>query len=214
VTPAKKQPEKERYILDAFLRHPICSRRLSELRTEHFAAYRDERLKLIKPASLKRQLDPIRNMFEIARDEWGIPLRENPLAKLRLHVPPNRRERRLREGELEGLLYAAKARRNPLIVPIILFAVETGMRRGEILAIHWDHIDWKHRSLLIPESKNGYSRTIPLTPGAVGILEGMRDQEKGTRPCTHKRASADDRFRQNLRSQSIDRVGQQCGQSD
>ncbi|TDI58495.1 MAG: hypothetical protein E2O93_02705 [Alphaproteobacteria bacterium] len=94
----KKGKDIEAIVLTAFLRHPICSRRLSELRTEHFAAYRDERLQEIKPASLKRQLDPIRNMFEIARDEWGIPIRENPLAKLRLPPLNNRRERRLREN--------------------------------------------------------------------------------------------------------------------
>ena len=94
VAARKKQPEKERYVLTAFLQHPICARRLSELTTGHFAAYRDERLTEIKPASLKRQLDPIRNMFEVAREEWGIPIRENPLAKLRLPSINNRRERR------------------------------------------------------------------------------------------------------------------------
>ena len=51
---------------------------------QDFAAYRDERLREIKPTSLKRQLGPIHNLFEIARDEWGIPLRDNPLANLRL----------------------------------------------------------------------------------------------------------------------------------
>ena len=58
VSPLKKTAAAEQIVLNAFLRHPICSRRLSELRTEHFAAYRDERLRDIKPASLKRSLVP------------------------------------------------------------------------------------------------------------------------------------------------------------
>jgi len=170
----KRTSEGESYFLNAFLRHPICTRRLSELTTAHFAAYRDERLQEIKPASLKRQLDPIRNMFEVARDEWGIPIRENPLAKLSMPPINNRRERRLRNGELQRLIEAAKTRKNPLIAPIIKFAVETAMRRGEILAMRWVHIDWKQRSLLIPHTKNGYVRTIPLTPAAYGLLDSCR----------------------------------------
>src|SRR5262245_41331611 len=69
VSPRKKTAVAERIVLNAFLRHPICSRRLSELRTEHFAAYRDERLRDIKPASLKRSLVPVRHLFEVAKRE-------------------------------------------------------------------------------------------------------------------------------------------------
>jgi len=184
VTVRKRTREGESYFLNAFLHHPICARRLSELTTVHFAAYRDERLAEIKPASLRRQLDPIRNMFEVARDEWGIQIRENPLAKLRLPPINNRRERRLKDGELEGLIEAAKTRKNPLIAPIIKFAVETAMRRGEILAMRWDHIDWKQRSLLIPHSKNGYVRTIPLTPAACALLDSCRREGDTVFPIT------------------------------
>jgi hypothetical protein len=94
----KRSYDKERFFLRTFLAHPICRKRLSELRTDDFAAYRDERLKQIKPASLKRQLEPIRHLFEIARKEWGLPIRENPLNKLQLKAPDQRRVRRLRDG--------------------------------------------------------------------------------------------------------------------
>jgi len=153
ITPQKKTAATEQVVLDAFLRHPICSRRLSELRTADFAAYRDERLQDIKPASLKRSLVPIRHLFGIARDEWGIPLRESPLKRLRLDVPDQRRERRLRPGELERLLSAAKACRNALVEPILRLALATGMRRSEILAIRQDHIDLVSRTLVVPTAR-------------------------------------------------------------
>ncbi|GBE43418.1 hypothetical protein BMS3Bbin10_01495 [bacterium BMS3Bbin10] len=137
----KRGGDYERILLKAFLRHPICSRRLSELSTEDFAAYRDDRLQDIKPAPLKRQLTPIHNLFEIARDEWGLPIVENPLDRLKLHAPDNRRERRLRSGEFERLIEAARSCQNPYIIPIIHLAVETGMRRGEIISMCWDHLD-------------------------------------------------------------------------
>src|SRR5262249_29614116 len=150
--------------------HPICAKPLSGLRVEDFATYRDDRLRVIKPISLKRELAPIHHLFEIARDEWNLPLRENPLDKLQLKAPDQRRERRLRPGELDKLVAGARDCRNPLIARIILFAVETGMRRGEILAIKRRHINDNGRALFIPETKTGHSRLIPLTQSAFALL--------------------------------------------
>jgi integrase len=166
----KKAYVNERISLNAFLSHQICSKRLSEVRTEDFAAFRDQRLRTIKPVSLKRQLDPIHHLFEVARDEWGLPIRTNPLDQLKLKAPSQKRERRLRPGELERLLDAAKGCRNKLIAPVIRFAVATGMRRGEMLAMRWTDLNREQRSLLIPETKNGHSRTIPLTSAALDVL--------------------------------------------
>jgi integrase len=171
VSVKKRGYEVERIVLTAFLRQSICRKPLARLRTEHFAVYRDQRLKTIKPNTLKRELSPLHNMFEVARDEWGLPLAENPLSKLRLKVPPQRRERRLKEGELDRLVCAARSCRNPLVLPIIRIAVATGMRRGEILGLRWEHIDRGRRSLLIPDSKNGRSRTLPLTSQAIEALD-------------------------------------------
>jgi integrase len=175
----KKAYVNERISLNAFLSHEICSRRLSELRTEDFAAFRDQRLKTIKPVSLKRQLDPVHHLFEMARDEWGLPIRTNPLDQLKLKAPSQKRERRLRHGELGRLLDAAMGCRNKFIAPIIKFAVATGMRRGEMLAMRWTHLNREQRSLLIPETKNGHSRTIPLTLAALEVMsERGQDAER------------------------------------
>jgi integrase len=160
VSVKKRGYENERISLTAFLNHPICSRRLSELRTEDFAAYRDQMLLTIKSTSLKRYLDPIHNLFEVARHEWGLPLKDNPLDRLKLKAPSQRRERRLLSGEWERILKASRLCRNVWIEPIIRFALATGMRRGEILLIQQRHIDRERRTLLIPETKNGHSRTI------------------------------------------------------
>jgi integrase len=169
----KRGYERERVSLTAFLRHPICARRLSDLRTEDFGTYRDKMLKTIKPTSLKRYLDPVHNLFELARNEWGIPLRDNPLDRLKLKAPSQRRERRLAPGEWERLLEAARLTRNPWIEPIIRLALATAMRRGEILAIDSNHVSIDRRCLLIPVTKNGHARTIPLTADAIRVFEGL-----------------------------------------
>jgi integrase len=173
ITPRKRGAQAERIALTALLRHPICQRRLSDVTCLDFAVYRDERLKVVKAATLKRMLSTLHNMFEIARAEWGLPLKENPVASVRLVCPSNRRERRLRDGELHRIMEAAGKTRNQLILPIILFAVETGLRRSEILAATWDHLDLGNRVLSVPRAKNGHPRSIPLTKTAIAILEHL-----------------------------------------
>ncbi|WP_425417163.1 site-specific integrase [Oricola indica] len=115
-------------------------------------------------------------MFEVARDEWHLPIRENPLDKVKLKATDNKRERRLREGEYEKLLEVARTRKNPWIERVITFAIETAMRRGEILNLKWDQVDLKRRCVTILESKNGYSRTIPLTRVAYAVLQQSCEQ--------------------------------------
>ena len=161
----KRGYDVERIVLTAFLRHPICRKSIAQLRTEHFAAYRDERLKTIQSTTLKRELSPLQNLFEVARDEWGLPITENPLSRLRLKISTQRRERRLREGELDRLTAAARSCRNKLILPIVLFAIATGMRRGEILGLRWQHIDQERRTILIPNSHTEREeRSCPHAP--------------------------------------------------
>jgi hypothetical protein len=92
VTIHKRGALVERVVLNNAL-HPICRKSVSELRTADFALYREERLKEVSPVTLKRQLNPIHHLFEIARDEWGLPIKENPLDKLKLEASDQRRER-------------------------------------------------------------------------------------------------------------------------
>lgn len=184
VVPDKKGREPETIVLNAFLRERICKKPLSQITPADFISYRDKRLKSVQPSTLKRQLYPLHHLFEIAKDEWGIPLKENPLDKVKLKAKDNRRERRLRAGEYETLIQATRTRRNPLIEKVVVFAIETAMRRGEILNLCWDQVDLKRRSVTILESKNGYSRTIPITPATYALLHEIRREAERVFPIT------------------------------
>jgi len=184
VTATKKGKGPERYFLSAFQRHPVASKPIVDVTTEDFAKYRDERLKEVQPQTVKRQLAVIHHLYEVARDEWKYPLKENPLNKLTLNAPPVRRDRRLQNGELELIIEDAKGRKNPLILPIILFAIETGMRRGEILNMQWRHVDLRSHVLTIPDTKNGTPRKIPLTEKAMGVLESLDPVKEHVFPIT------------------------------
>lgn len=198
ILPKNKGGDVETIMLDAFLRHPICKKSLSDLSSSDFAAYRDDRLsetddksercfskglarKAITAKSVKRLLSPIQHMFALAIEEWGVPLKENPLANFKLRVIDNKRQRRLLEGERDKLLEAGKKTQNPLVMLIVRLALETAMRRGEILALRWRDIDLERRSVTIREAKNGHSRIIPLTSAAIAVLveaKGLTTTEK------------------------------------
>jgi hypothetical protein len=80
----KRGSATERIVLTAFLRRRICKRPLNEITPADFAQYRDDRLKQVKAATLKRQLALMRNLFSGARDESGLPINKNPAAKVGL----------------------------------------------------------------------------------------------------------------------------------
>ncbi|HIA60353.1 MAG TPA: site-specific integrase [Pelagibacterales bacterium] len=108
----------------------------------------------------------VQHLYSIANKEWGYNI-PNPIKCIQKPTLNNKKERRLTNEEFIFLIrgnYPQVKLRN-----IIELAIETGMRRGEILNIKPEHI--KGQTLLIPITKNGYPRTIPLTKRALYLLE-------------------------------------------
>jgi integrase len=135
------------------------------------AEYRDTRLKTVKPQTVRKDLLCIKRMLDIASKEWGIYLPHgNPIDMITVPPQPKRgRERRLELGELDRLLNAAKEYGGEIFA-IISFAVETAMRRGEIVQLYWENIDRNKRVVTLHDTKNGESRTVPLSPEALNVL--------------------------------------------
>ena len=172
-------PEKKR--IEAFLRQDWCAYPLAKLNARYFSAYRDDRLKCVGPGTVIRELGLLRSIFETARREWGYSSLENPLASIRKPKAPNGRERRLEPGELAGLSTACATVRSTLLLHGIHMAIETGMRRGELLAIQWKHVNFDTGVLHIPVTKTGKPRSIPLTDRARG--NPYRAQGASRRGC-------------------------------
>jgi integrase len=172
----KRGRDVEQAILNAFLRDPLAGRYLSDLLPQDFSAYRDMRLEKCKPATINRELGLVQHVLTIAIREWGYPLSNNPVVAIKKPSPGPSRDRRLVAGELEALMEAVKQTRNQVIEGLILFALETGMRRGEMLKMEWGHLIKGKRILLIPVTKNGHPRRIPLSSIAVSILEEVGDR--------------------------------------
>lgn len=141
------------------------------------ATYRDMRLQTTKPnsaktisnATVRLELALLSNFFDIARIEWGI-CDDNPVSKVRKPKIPPGRDRRLTAREERQILRYAHGHINPDLYSIIVLALESAMRQGEILKLRWEFINLKNRIAHLPETKNGTKRDVPLSSRARDAL--------------------------------------------
>ena len=129
VTPAKRGATTERRRLHRLIRDPLSNLKASQLTSQAIAAFRDRRL-LDGRRTCHYDLILIRHCLKIAMNEWGLMLSSNPVDRVKMPPSSPARNRRLEDGEFDRLEEAAKQTKNPHIWPIIVFAIETGMRRG------------------------------------------------------------------------------------
>lgn len=143
---------------------------LAKLLPSDLASYRDKRLTQVGPQSVLHELRLVQRILNTATKDWGIYLPHgNPVTQVRLPKLPKGRDRRLELEEEDKLLEAFE--NNLLMRSLVLFAVETGMRRGEISNMQWEHINWESNTLQIPETKTDTPRTIPLSGTAIELLK-------------------------------------------
>lgn len=142
---------------------------LAALTSSALAKYRDKRLAAgAAPQTAKHDLSLISRVLNIAMKEWGIALPHgNPVNQIKMPALPPGRTRRLVDDEETRLFDAARSYGGE-VGRIIPWAIETAMRRGEIAAMRWEHLDRRARVLLIPETKTGTPRRVPLSTRATG----------------------------------------------
>jgi integrase len=170
IVPRKRSGDRERYMLRVVLRHPMARLSLHRLNAAEVARYRDDRLAVVSGDTVRRELAIVRHCLEVARSEWGFSLPVNPVRQVKLPRPGNPRERRATAIELERLLAACQPTRSRWLAAMVQLAVETGMRRSELLAMRWEDVDTAARTVLLRTTKNGRPRTVPLSSRALEII--------------------------------------------
>lgn len=169
----------EQVRLKSFEREALADRRIAALDGSDFADWRDHRLTQVKPGTVAREMNLLRSVFEVARRDWQW-IRENPLKDVRWPKTPKGRKRRItpeEEADItaafgldKGLSADTATKRVGLS---FLFALETAMRSGEILALTWPNIHLDTQYVHLPKTKNGDSRDVPLSRRAVAILDAL-----------------------------------------
>lgn len=170
VTPKKRSRRMEASRLNRLLKHDLANLPLDKLTTGVFAALRDERLNTVGFQTVRHDLNLLAHVIRVATVDWDFPFPANPLDKIRKPPIPPGRVRRVSLEELEKMRLGMAASRSTFLMPMIEFAIETAMRRGEILGLQWKEIDLDRRIARLPTTKNGYMRRIPLSRKAMEIL--------------------------------------------
>ena len=174
VSPTKRGGYAERSHLTAIAAHRISQYSAAAVDGGVVGGFRDDQLKDgCAPATVVRRLALLSHVFVIAGREWGIHLPfGNPVAHAKKPRVKNSRDRRLREGEEDELLRRAKGYGGNLR-EVIIIALETAMRRGEIATLRWEQVDLKKRLVRLPETKNDEPRTVPLSSRAIEAFQAL-----------------------------------------
>jgi integrase len=174
VLPAMKGAKDDGIRLAAMKRNSVAKLTLANLTPEAIGKYRDERLRTVAAGTVIRNLAYISSVINHARREWGITV-ANPIPLVRKPTAPKGRDRLLSADELARLLRALEptGRRNPWMQPLVQLALETAMRRGELLSLRWSDIDLSGRTATLWQTKNADKRVVPLSSRAIAVLQSM-----------------------------------------
>lgn len=152
---------------------------LAKLKSRHFELYRDARLAVVTPGTVKRELGLLHTVIEYVRRDCG--LLENPVSDVDRPTVKDARDVRF-DGDLDEagrLVEACEQARNPWLLPAVLLALETAMRRGELLSLRWENVDLARRTAFLPDTKTGKARAVPLSSLALAVLDGLEKSEDG-----------------------------------
>lgn len=186
VSPKRRGERWERLRLRKWAESPMGLRPLDKVSAAELGQWRDARLAEVAPGTVRREMGLLGDVFAIARREWGW-LRVSPVPDVRKPPQPPPRRRRITDAEIaamvagfgltEGLWAFTSTHRIGLA---FLFALETAMRAGEVLGLHWPDVHLEKRYVVLPRTKNGDRREVPLSARAVEILRAL---PVGERPC-------------------------------
>lgn len=198
VTPTKKGAGPETARINAWIqRLPFADRYLADLTPAMLSRWRDDRLKdtrvkvkghdghpdqlvTISPATVARDMNLLRSVLEMARREWQW-LETNPMQGIRKPAKTPDRDARIHPdtasrivdalGFVEGEPISTQSQQ---VAVAFQLALETGMRRGELLGLLWSRVNLPARYVRLAATKNGDARDVALSRRAVELLEMMR----------------------------------------
>ncbi|NNM65034.1 MAG: site-specific integrase [Burkholderiales bacterium] len=182
----KKGYAQERYRIEQLGRSLLGDLEVRSVTSVDIATYRDRRLqevnaktgKTISAATVRLEMSLLSAIFDVARIEWGVA-GDNPVAKVRKPKTPPGRDRRLTAREERLILRYCNEYRNAELLSIVIVALETAMRQGEILGLRWEHINTRSRIAHLPETKNGSKRDVPLSVKARDAITRMGVKASG-----------------------------------
>lgn len=157
----------------------IGSYTLAEVTPSLIAQYRDKlgsgtthHGKPRSPATVNRYLAALSIVFTIAVKEWGW-VDDTPMRKVTKPKESRGRVRFLSEDERPRLLKACKESSNSFLYPVVVLALSTGMRNGEIMGLTWEVVDLNSGRAVLHDTKNGERRAVAITGHVLDLLKEL-----------------------------------------
>jgi len=122
------------------------------------------------PATVNRYMAALGHALTIAANEWEW-IEENPMRKISKLSEPRGRVRFLDDKERERLLEACKASASPYLHTLVVLALSTGARQGELINLRWSDVDLQRRIITLHDTKNKERRLLPLAHYALQLME-------------------------------------------
>lgn len=188
VSVRKRGERAESLRIDAFLKDSgLADKRLSEVTTPDIAGWRDKRLQEVTPATVQRDINWLRNAWNVAREEWKWTT-SKPFEGLRMPGDNPERIRRITPAEVKRLCRHLSYRTGKTpetklqeVALVFLVALHSGMRAGEILSLGKSTLDLHRRVARIAQHKTahltGRPREVPLTRAAVRLLRPVASRD-------------------------------------
>jgi integrase len=181
VSPTKRGQRWEVLRLKLIGRMPLADIKLSDLKPEHIAYWRDQRLTSVSGATVNRELSLLSHVFAIAAKEWRWLLK-SPTSDVRRPKESPPRDRLITSDEISRILLAAGwsmgepvRNKTHAVAVAFLFAIETAMRAGEICSLKKGDITGRVAQLCM--TKNGSARQVPLSSRAIKLLSYLPEEQ-------------------------------------
>jgi site-specific recombinase XerD len=146
------------------------NKRLSEIQRRHVQAFQAELVHAgHKPASVNRYMALVKYIFSLA-ERWEV-IDKSPAKGVSKLEENNHKERYLTQEETQRLLHELTVCQSRVVPDLIEFLILTGARKSEAAHARWSDVDFERAAWTIPLSKSGKARHVPLSCGALRVLE-------------------------------------------
>jgi integrase len=184
VSPTKRGSRWEQVRIKAMIREErLFQRPITAITGPDLAEWRDKRLRKVSPSTVNRELCLLSSIFTFAMRECRMGLTFNPCLLVKKPRKPRPRTQRVSMDEREKIVAQlgwdrrSEPRTSGQWVALAFYlALETAMRKGEILSLRWADIDFEARHAHLDITKNGDERDVPLSKAAMALLKIVKDR--------------------------------------
>lgn len=133
------------------------------------------------PATVNRYMGILSHALSVAVNEWEW-LPAHPMKNIAKLPEPRGRVRFLSDDERTRLLDACRESSSAFLYPLVVLALSTGARHGELINLRWEQVDFARQAIVLHDTKNGERRVLALAHHALEVLQGWHRARDASNP--------------------------------